>query len=264
MPTRYFTPGLFAFLRDLAENNDRTWFKANQERYEEMVRRPALAFVEDLAEPLLAISRHFTADPRPVGGSLFRIQRDTRFAHDKTPYKTHTGLHFRHVATRDDVHAPGFYLHLEPGNCFTALGLWQPATDRAQAIRAAIADNSAAWVRATRRPPFSASYALGEGNPLSRPPQGFAQAPRLHGFRPGHPGKGHCARLPGRLRGDDALRRAVHAVPLRGARPGVLGLLGPRQAGVPPQRRRARASSASNPDCPSTPPPLRPIGGHAR
>ncbi len=50
-----------------------------------MVRRPALAFVEDLAEPLLAISRHFTADPRPVGGSLFRIQRDTRFAKDKTP-----------------------------------------------------------------------------------------------------------------------------------------------------------------------------------
>ena len=93
------------------------------------MRRPALAFVEDLAEPLLAISRHFTADPRPVGGSLFRIQRDTRFASDKTPYKTHTGLHFRHVATRDDVHAPGFYLHLEPGNCFAALGLWQPATD---------------------------------------------------------------------------------------------------------------------------------------
>ena len=199
MPTRYFTPGLFAFLRDLAENNDRSWFKANQERYEEMVRRPALAFVEDLAEPLLAISRHFTADPRPVGGSLFRIQRDTRFATDKTPYKTHTGLHFRHVATRDDVHAPGFYLHLEPGNCFTALGLWQPATDRAQAIRAAIAGRSAAWVRATRRPPFAASYALGEGEPAEPaaagvrprpPPARRPQAPRLHRSPPGSPRDG--------------------------------------------------------------------------
>lgn len=85
MPTRYFTPSLFAFLHDLAEHNDRSWFKANQDRYEELVRRPALAFVEDLAEPLLGLSRHFTADPRPVGGSLFRIQRDTRFSKPKTP-----------------------------------------------------------------------------------------------------------------------------------------------------------------------------------
>ncbi|MCU0281213.1 MAG: TIGR02453 family protein [Acidimicrobiia bacterium] len=138
MPMRHFTPGLFAFLRDLAEHNDRAWFKANQTRYEEQVRLPALAFIEDLADPLLAISRHLTADPRPLGGSLFRIQRDTRFSKDKTPYKTHTGIHLRHVATRDDVHAPGFYLHLEPGNC------------------------------------FAAPYAMGEGNPLVRPPQGFA------------------------------------------------------------------------------------------
>ena len=173
MPTRHFTPGLFAFLRDLAEHNDRPWFKASQERYEQLVRGPALSFVEDLAEPLLDISRHFTADPRPLGGSLFRIQRDTRFSKDKTPYKTHVGLHFRHVATRDDVHAPGFYLHLEPGNCFAALGLWQPATAHAQAIRQAVAGRSEAWVRATRRPPFSTVYAMGEGNPLIRPPQGF-------------------------------------------------------------------------------------------
>lgn len=174
MPTRYFTPGLFAFLRDLADHNDRTWFKANQERYEDLVRRPALAFIEDLAEPLLAVSPHFTADPRPLGGSLFRIQRDTRFAKDKTPYKTHTGIHLRHVATRDDVHAPGFYLHLEPGNCFAALGLWQPAPARAQAIRAAVAARPDAWVAAARRPPFAPPFALGEGNPLVRPPQGFA------------------------------------------------------------------------------------------
>ena len=137
------------------------------------MRLPALAFIEDLAEPLLAISPHFTADPRRLGGSLFRIQHDTRFAKDKTPYKTHTGIHLRHVATRDDVHAPGFYLHLEPGNCFAALGLWQPATAHAQAIRQAVAGRSEAWVNATRRPPFSPVYAMGEGNPLLRPPQGF-------------------------------------------------------------------------------------------
>ena len=174
MPTRYFTPGLFAFLRELADNNNRPWFKANQERYEEQVRRPALALIEDLAEPLLAISRFFTADPRLVGGSLFRIQRDTRFTRDKAPYKAHAGIHLRHVATREDVHAPAFHLHLEPGNCFAALGLWKPAAPRAQAIRTAIAARPDAWARATRRPPFAPVYALGEGDPLRRPPPGFA------------------------------------------------------------------------------------------
>ena len=173
MTERSFTPALFAFLRDLAEHNDRAWFKANQHRYEEQVRRPALAFIEELAEPLYPISRHFSADPRPQGGSLFRIHRDTRFSKDKTPYKTHVGMHFRHVAAREDVHAPGFYLHLEPGNCLAALGLWQPAAPHAQAIRRAIADRPERWVRATGRPPFSGVYALGDGDPLRRPPAGF-------------------------------------------------------------------------------------------
>lgn len=174
MTTRSFTPALFAFLRDLAEHNDRAWFKANHERYDEAVRRPALTFIEELADPLYAISRHFSADPRPLGGSLFRIQRDTRFSKDKTPYKTHVGMHFRHVATREDVHAPGFYLHLEPGNCLAALGLWQPAALHTQAIRHAIADRPEHWVRATRRAPFTATYALGDGDLLQRTPPGFS------------------------------------------------------------------------------------------
>ena len=84
MATGYFTPKLFKFLRDLEANNDRTWFKANQDRYIEDVREPALDFINDFADPLAKISPHFVADTRTVGGSLFRIQRDTRFSKDKT------------------------------------------------------------------------------------------------------------------------------------------------------------------------------------
>jgi uncharacterized protein (TIGR02453 family) len=170
---RYFTPKLFAFLRDLKEHNERDWFKAHQDRYEEHVREPALRFIEDFSEPLLKVSEHFTADARKVGGSLFRIQRDTRFGKDKTPYKTHTGIHFRHVATRDDVHAPGFYLHLEPGGCFAAAGLWNPSTEHAYAIRHAIADDAAVWKRATRSKRFVDLYDGLEGESLVRPPRGF-------------------------------------------------------------------------------------------
>ncbi len=176
MSAARFTPELFAFLRDLADNNDRNWFKANQERYEKHVRQPALDFIEELGAPLLRISRHYVADPRKVGGSLFRIQRDTRFSKDKTPYKTHVGIQLRHVATREDAHGPGFYLHLEPDNCLAAIGLWEPAASDADSVRRAIVDRSQAWRQATAGKKFRDVYGSLEGDSLSRPPRGFDPA----------------------------------------------------------------------------------------
>jgi uncharacterized protein (TIGR02453 family) len=167
----YFTKDLFGFLRDLAENNERAWFKANQARYEDSVRQPALDFITDFAEPLAKISPHFVADSRTVGGSLFRIQRDTRFGKDKTPYKLNTGMHFRHERAKD-AHAPGFYVHLEPGNCFMGVGLWRPETAVAYAIRHHIAAEPAAWKRATRSKAFGEVFEL-SGESLKRPPKGF-------------------------------------------------------------------------------------------
>ena len=105
MAERSFTPALFAFMRDLREHNDRDWFKANKQRYEEDVREPAFAFISDFAGHLQKIAPHFVADPGPSGGSLFRIYRDTRFSKDKTPYKTHTGIHFRHEKAKDVARA---------------------------------------------------------------------------------------------------------------------------------------------------------------
>ena len=122
MTTRYFTPKLFTFLTDLAENNDREWFKAHQDEYERYVREPALDFINDFAKPLEKISPQFVSDSRKVGGSLFRIQRDTRFAKEKTPYKENTGMQFRHAQAKD-VHAPGFYLNIQPGECYMGVGL---------------------------------------------------------------------------------------------------------------------------------------------
>ena len=101
MTSAYFTPHTFSFLGDLAANNHREWFLANKSRYEADVKDPALRFINDFSTPLKEISPHFRADPRANGGSLFRIYRDTRFSKDKSPYKTHTGIQFRHEAGRD-------------------------------------------------------------------------------------------------------------------------------------------------------------------
>jgi uncharacterized protein (TIGR02453 family) len=172
MGNQYFTPKLFAFLRDLADNNDRDWFKAHKSEYVANVQEPALDFINDFAKPLKSISTHFVADSRTVGGSMFRIHRDTRFSKDKTPYKSHTGIQFRHFLTRENVHAPGYYLHLEPRNVFVGLGLWRPETRVAYEIRNSIVDDRGRWKRATRSKAFSTVYSL-EGDSLKRPPSGF-------------------------------------------------------------------------------------------
>jgi uncharacterized protein (TIGR02453 family) len=163
-----FGPELFAFLTELRDHNDRDWFAANKERYEAHVLEPALAFIEDFGYRLQSISPHFRADPRRVGGSLFRIHRDTRFAKDKSPYKTNTGMYFRHERAKD-VHAPGYYLHLSPGEVFAGGGIWHPDTPTLTAIREAIVRDPEGWRRATR---LDDGLALG-GDTLKRVPSGF-------------------------------------------------------------------------------------------
>jgi uncharacterized protein (TIGR02453 family) len=168
---RSFTPELFGFLKDLAANNDRDWFAANKARYVADVQEPALAFIEDVAPLLHELSPHFVADPRTVGGSLFRIHRDTRFARDKSPYKTHTGIQFRHQRGRD-AHAPGFYLHLEPGRVFVGCGTWRPDAETLRAIRTRVVAEPDRWRGIVDDPAFAERFTLG-GDSLKRAPAGF-------------------------------------------------------------------------------------------
>jgi len=167
----HFTVRTFAFLRELARNNDREWFRANKERFEEEVKGPAIRFILDFAPHLRGISPHFRADPRGNGGSLFRIYRDTRFSKDKRPFKTHTGIQFRHEQGKD-AHAPGFYLHLEPGGCFVGVGSWRPDGKALRKIRERLVSDVQGWRRATGERPFRDRFDL-SGDLLSRPPRGF-------------------------------------------------------------------------------------------
>ncbi len=171
MPKRHFHPALFKFLRDLNANNDRAWFQANRDRYLRDVRDPALEFITALGGPLFKISPHFRADPRPSGGSLFRIYRDVRFSHDKSPYKTHVGFHFRHEASRN-AHTPGFYLHLEPRKCFMGVGIWRPDTPTLTRLRQAVLDNPETWLTMTQEQGFAMKFCI-TGEKLKRPPRGF-------------------------------------------------------------------------------------------
>jgi uncharacterized protein (TIGR02453 family) len=165
------SPALFVFLRELKKNNNREWFQENKKRYEMVVKEPLLEFISDFGERIPAISPHITAIPRASGGSLFRIYRDLRFSKDKTPYKTAAAIQFRHERGKD-VHAPGYYLHLEPGMVFAGCGIWKPDSDALYKIRSAIAEQSSEWQKVIGNKTFADHFIL-EGDSLKRPPKGF-------------------------------------------------------------------------------------------
>jgi uncharacterized protein (TIGR02453 family) len=166
----YFTPALFAFLRDLKAHNTRDWFQANRDRYVAAVETPMLRFITDLGPRMTAISPALVVDPKRTGGSMFRIHRDTRFAADKSPYKTHVAAMFAHRERRKAPSVPGFYLHLEPGDCMGGGGIYHPDSPSLTRIRLAIAGNARGWA-AVRKTGIEV-----EGDSLSRAPAGFDPA----------------------------------------------------------------------------------------
>lgn len=145
MGSPYFSPRLFQFLRGLKAHNDRGWFEANRERYEADVKEPMLQFISDLGKSLRTISPQFKVDPRPVGGSMFRIHRDIRFSKDKSPYKTHIGAHFPHARAGKDESAPGFYIHVESGESVGGAGLWHPDSAALHKVRDRIVARTKDW-----------------------------------------------------------------------------------------------------------------------
>jgi len=179
-----FSEDFFVFLTELKANNNRKWFADNKPRYEASVAEPCLDFIAALGPHLSEISPHFLAVPKKIGGSMFRIYRDTRFSKDKTPYKTNAGLQFRHVLGKD-AHAPGFYLHLDPDEIFIGGGLWKPPSPALAKIRARIDAHGDKWTSALADKDFVARYAdISPGNPLIRPPKGYdAEHPHIDALK---------------------------------------------------------------------------------
>ncbi|MCC7411710.1 MAG: TIGR02453 family protein [Gammaproteobacteria bacterium] len=177
-----FEPRTLRFLRELADHNDRAWFKANKTRYETEVLEPAMRFIVAMEPHVRALSPHYRAIARRAGGSLMRVYRDVRFARDKRPYKTNIGIQFRHEQAKD-VHAPGFYVHVAPGEVFVGAGCWHPDRTALGLIRDRIATHPDRW-RAARDAPAQRRLFQLEGTSLTRMPQGYdAQHPHAVDLR---------------------------------------------------------------------------------
>ena len=168
----YFSDASLKFLRSLARNNSREWFHAHKPDYDAHVRAPFQRLLTDLQPVLAEVSAHYRADSKTVGGSLFRIQRDTRFANDKAPYKAWQGARLFHERGRQ-AEAPSFYLHLQPGDCFVGAGLWHPQPDTLRRVRQFLVDNPGSWKAAAHDRKFRKRFELDESERLVRTPRGF-------------------------------------------------------------------------------------------
>lgn len=132
-----FRTQAFDFLRDLAQNNEREWFKPRKSTYDDEVVWPMQCLVEDCARQAAERGLPVTGDPKQA---IFRIYRDTRFSKDKRPYKTHAGA----VLSRSGGKSDGMgsvYIHLEPGQCFLASGFWHPESPFLNRWRARMAQD---------------------------------------------------------------------------------------------------------------------------
>src|SRR5688572_7712492 len=165
-------PGFFAFLSDLARNNNRDWFQKHKSRFESDVQGPALELVSAVGERMPSVSRQIVVEAKKAGGSLLRIYRDVRFSKDKSPYQTYIAAQFRHARGKE-VSAPGFYVHLSPGESFLGVGIWQPEPPDLLKIRKAVASKSAEWLKARDDRSFRADFPKLGGESLKRPPSGF-------------------------------------------------------------------------------------------
>jgi uncharacterized protein (TIGR02453 family) len=160
---RGWPPEALEFLRELEDNNDRDWFKANRARYDEHLVAPARALAEDLAA---------------LGGShLFRPWNDTRFR-PGPPIKEQVGLAIGYGG------AGGYYVELSLDGLLVAAGLHAPAPDQLDRLRRAIdAPRTAAPLRKALDKAIAAGLERNEPE-LVRPPRGYAaDHPRLELLR---------------------------------------------------------------------------------
>ena len=165
----YFRPEALKFLRSLARHNDRAWFQPRKAEFEAELRQPMLALVRKVTEAMLDFAPDHV---RPAEKSLFRIYRDTRFSHDKRPYKTHIAAWWSHQGL-EKTSGAGYYFHVDPKEVIIAAGAYMPEKEQLAQIRHWLLDHHADFRKILKSAAIRKTFSEFEGNALTRPPKGF-------------------------------------------------------------------------------------------
>jgi uncharacterized protein (TIGR02453 family) len=175
---RAFRPEALTFLKGLKKHNRRDWFEERRPVYVNEIVEPLRALVDELDVRFAKLAPEYMGDPKR---SPFRIYRDVRFSKDKSPYKTHAALWIYHRAPgrgvgKDVDGGAGFYVHLEPGACLVAGGLWMPPRPSLANVRAHFSEDLAGWKKAIRA---QSSSAFRGASRIRIPPQRGCATTRL-------------------------------------------------------------------------------------
>jgi uncharacterized protein (TIGR02453 family) len=164
-----FTPKTLSFLRALKRHNEREWFRDRKDQYEQHVRAPMIAVIEQLARDLPSFAPELVADARR---SLYRIYRDTRFSEDKSPLKTYVAAVF---PPRDgEKHrSAGLYFEVAPGWVWAGGGLYAPSTADLYRVREHIATHLTQFRAIVEARAFRRQCGVLKGERLMRVPRGF-------------------------------------------------------------------------------------------
>lgn len=133
-----FSKDAVRFFSALKKNNNRDWFERNRATFENEVMAPSKLFVEAMGARLRKIAPGIVAVPK-VNKSIFRLNRDTRFSLDPTPYKTNLGIYFWDAA-RPKMESAGFYFQLEPPDLMFGGGMYMIPDNFIGRYREAVVD----------------------------------------------------------------------------------------------------------------------------
>lgn len=173
-----FSTSALRFLRNLKKNNAKPWFEAHRDDYEQALRDPMRALIEEMDTRMRRFAPEIGGDAKH---SMFRIHRDIRFSRDKSPYKTHAACWFHHrmasrnVGSEATEGSAGFYFHFEPGRSMVGAGLWMPPRPQLNKLRDAIAEDPAGFDRLARG--LERRFGgLDDESTLKRMPRGFDES----------------------------------------------------------------------------------------
>lgn len=155
----WFTKDYNQFFKELAANNNKEWFDANRKRYENSVKEPFKAFVTEVIKQVQTHDERVNIEPKDA---IFRINRDIRFAKDKTPYK----LNFSAIVSpggRKDMSTAGIYFELGPENMKIYGGAYMPDKGQLLKIRTGIMDDHKAFRRTIDGKAFSSLFGTVHG-----------------------------------------------------------------------------------------------------
>jgi uncharacterized protein (TIGR02453 family) len=170
-PFAGFKPAALKFFRELAENQNKAWFDSNKHIYDSEVKTPLASLVPQVTENLAKKGLIFCGDAKRA---MFRINRDIRFSHDKSPYKTHAGAAITRTGAKN---SPGIlYFHLDPVGCFIAAGFYHPEPEQLASMRRALLDHPERW-QATLKSLKKNALDLARDDTLARPPKGYEPIP---------------------------------------------------------------------------------------